>query len=120
MKRDWEIIRNILLKTEGLVAGKTLRASDFDGTESEIIAYHVQLLKEAELIDAEILPYLGSSHCHFDIHRLTWTGHDFLDSIRNNNIWEKTKSTILNKSSSMTFDVIKSVAIKIAMELISS
>lgn len=120
MKRDWEIIRTILLRVEDLESGNTLRPSDFGGTDSEVIAYHVFLLKDAGLIDASILEYSGSSCIHFDIHSLTWSGHEFLDSIRNNSIWKETKSKILSKSGAMTFEIIKSVAVEIAKAMVNS
>ena len=119
MKRDWEIIRRILLKTEELGPGNSLRSSDFE-YEPEITAYHVKLLKEAGLLEAFIGEFLGGGPPHFDLFSLTWSGHEFLDSIRDDNIWQETKFKVLDKSGSMTFEVIKSVAIELAKGLILS
>ncbi|MGZ8158118.1 MAG: DUF2513 domain-containing protein [Methylobacter sp.] len=114
MKRNWDTIREILLRAEALESGTTLRLSDFDENRSDEIAYHVQLLKEAELIQVSILEYLGGAGIHFDLERLTWSGHELLDAIRSETIWDKTKTTITNKGVAMTFELIKSVAIGLA------
>ncbi|WP_019518458.1 DUF2513 domain-containing protein [Aggregatibacter actinomycetemcomitans] len=41
---------------------------------------------------------------------LTWQGHEFLDKIRNDSVWNKVKSTVQSKSLDLSFDVIKQVA----------
>lgn len=114
MKRDWDTIREILLKSEELETDATLTLSDFDVSRHGEIAYHVKLLDESGLIKVSIIEYYGDSGIHFDLGRLTWSGHELLDAIRNDTIWNKTKSIITAKSGAMTFDLIKSVAIDFA------
>jgi len=41
---------------------------------------------------------------------LTWEGHDFLDKIRENTMWNRTKTNIKENALPMTLEVIKSVA----------
>jgi Hypothetical protein (DUF2513) len=118
MKRNWDTIREILLRAEALESDTTLRLSDFDENRSDEIAYHVKLLKEAELIQVSIAEFLGGAGIHFDLERLTWSGHEFLDAIRNVTIWDKTKATIAEKGGTMTFELVKSVAIKLATALV--
>jgi hypothetical protein len=114
MKRNWDTIRKILLKSEELSPDDTLRPSDFNEDRADEIAYHVKLLDEAGLIKASIVEYSGGAGIHFDLERLTWSGHDFLDAVRNESIWSKTKAKITDKGGAMTFDLIKSVAIELA------
>jgi Hypothetical protein (DUF2513) len=73
MKRNWDTIREILLRAEALEPDTTLRLSDFDENRSDEIAYHVKLLKEAELIQVSIAEFLGGAGIHFDLERLTWS-----------------------------------------------
>jgi DNA-binding transcriptional ArsR family regulator len=114
MKRNWDIIREILLKTEELLPEENLTLSNFDSDKSDEISYHVKLLEEAGLIKVSIAEFLGGNDIHFDLERLTWTGHEFLDAIRSETIWSKTKKTISEKGGSMTYELIKSVAIGLA------
>ncbi len=119
MKRNWDTIREILLKGEELEFGNTLTISDFDEIRAKEIEYHVKLLKESNLIKATVVEFYGGG-CQFDLESLTWSGHDFLDAIRNDTIWNKTKTTIATKSGSMTFELIKSIAIELAKAAIGS
>ena len=57
---------------------------------------------------------LGPGPYDFFAERLTWNGHEFLDAIRSDTIWQKTKSSFLSKGLSMTFDLVKSVAVEVA------
>ncbi|WP_080619118.1 DUF2513 domain-containing protein [Streptococcus oralis] len=41
---------------------------------------------------------------------MTWEGHDFLDKIRENTMWNRTKTNIKENALPMTLEVIKSVA----------
>jgi Hypothetical protein (DUF2513) len=45
---------------------------------------------------------------------LTWYGHELLDAIRNESIWNKTKSTFADKSDAMTFELVREVATSFA------
>lgn len=46
----------------------------------------------------------------FCVGRLTWEGHDFLDKIRSETVWNKTKETIVKKGLPFVFDVVKELA----------
>lgn len=110
MKRDWDIIRDLLLKTENLNPNETLSLKDFETNTQFEISYHVQLLESAGLINASISNEISQSPTHFFLRSLTWEGHEFLDSIRVKSTWQKVKSIIAEKGGVMTFDVIKTVA----------
>ena len=112
MKRDWDTIREILLKTEGLSVGSDLSPNDFDAERIDEISYHVKLLEESGLVKASIAEFLGDSGIHFDIERLTWSGHEFLDAIRDDNVWKKIKKIASEKSVTMPFDVLKQHRVK--------
>ncbi len=114
MKRNWDIIREILLKAEELNPECTLILSDFDEDRAHEIVYHVKLLDESGLIKVSIVEFLGDANIHFDLDRLTWAGHDFLDAVRNDSMWNKTKEMITDKGGAMTLELIKSFAISLA------
>lgn len=119
MKRDWDVIREILQKTEELEPNKMLELEDFKDKDAYLVSYQVRILLEASLIDAVLSEVMGNEPKNFFIIRLTWEGHEFLDSIRNDSIWMKTKSKILEKGGSMTFDVVNAVALNFIKNAIS-
>ena len=51
---------------------------------------------------------------------MTWEGHDFLDKIREDTIWNKTKGLIKNKALPMTLDVVKEIASAVISEMMKS
>ena len=92
MKRDIELIRTLLLSIEGQDQGKDDDIGiDAPGYEPAIVNGHLRLLKEAALIDAHEVPDDETDIFHYVPTRLTWRGHEFLDTIRDPEIWRKTK-----------------------------
>lgn len=89
-----DLIRTILLKVEAdeTLAGSFQRvnAATFgitDHTDAEVI-YHLVMLVEAGFLAANIkLARVGE----IVVSRLTWNGHEFLDDIRDPEIWQRTK-----------------------------
>jgi hypothetical protein len=119
MERNWDTIREILLATEALLPDTTLALTDFDNDHAHTISYHVELLTESNLLHASISRSIGKGPTQFHVYRLTWSGHELLDAIRNESIWNKTKNAILGKGGSMTFDIVTSVAIEFVKKAIS-
>ena len=64
--------------------------------------YHVQLACDAGLM----------SQVSRDAYRLTAQGHDFIEAISDESIWEKTKKAIAKMSGHVTLEMIKVIAIK--------
>ncbi len=121
MKRDWDTIRKILVKLEDVdPKNGALHLSDFPSAEPEKISYHVELLMEATLIYGKMSKTIGKGPYDFLAIRLTWQGHEFLDSIRNDKVWNKTKDSFISKGVSMTFELVKSVAIDITRSYLKS
>ena len=78
-------------------------------------------MKEHGLVDAMIAPANdGSEHeilvCK--IERLTWDGHDFLDKIRDESIWEQAKRKCFNETGGLSIDFLKIFLIDIAKKKI--
>ena len=120
MKRDWDTIREILTTLENNTSSNNIQLSDFPSQEAENISYHVELLLEANLVDGEMDEILGREPSDFDISRLTWNGHEFLDSINNDTVWNKTKKSFASNGISMTIELIKSVAADATTSILKS
>ncbi len=115
MKRNWDTIRDILTRLEEHNSEEDwLNLSNFSQDKQSEISYHMELLIEAGLVNGQMSEEFGSGPEDFFATRLTWDGHEFLDAIRNDTVWQKTKKSFINKGLSMTFDLVKSVASDVA------
>ncbi len=90
-----DLIREVLLRIEGdpMLDGAhssyAFEESDFPGHSAEEIAYHINLLLEDGFLNAPDPTFQTPA---LAVARLTSAGHDFLDNIRNEDIWCKTKA----------------------------
>jgi len=121
MKRNWDTIRDILIKLEEKGNDKPyLSLNDFSTETHANISYHIEILEESGIIKCNISKTMGNNINDFFALRLTWAGHELLDSIRNENIWNKTKNKFKTKGLDMTYDLVKSVALKLTTELLQN
>lgn len=119
MRRNWDTIREILVRLEDLPdTDSVLSIDDFPGQRAHEISYHAELLLDARLVEGEMDRLLGPGAASFMLQRLTWSGHEFLDAVRSDTVWNKTKKTFASKGLDMTFDLAKSVAAEIAVGLV--
>ncbi|WP_439259495.1 DUF2513 domain-containing protein [Lonepinella sp. BR2930] len=117
MKRDWDLIRRILLTLEQKADRSPLFSDQIANYDAENVAYHFKIMNDAGLIDGENSSVIGAFN--YTAYGLTWQGHEFLDQIRNDSIWNKIKSTLRSKSIDLSFDVIKTVATVIIKNAVS-
>lgn len=115
MKRDLNLLRNIMLKLEERPILQDNISSIFKNkTEEEYvqISDHIKLLED--------LGYLELGSCligvipAFDycIVRITNDGYTFIENIRDKNIWEKIKPKIL-LSGNLALEFVKALAISV-------
>lgn len=122
MIRNWEIIREILLRLEGSDTPNVyVNANSFAEFPEQEVAYNMRLLSEAGYIEARIL---NSSSGDGKINaawatRLTNAGHDLLDTIRNDTVWGKVKDKFASTGMDMTFDLVIGVGKKIIEAMLS-
>jgi hypothetical protein len=81
---------------------------DLEGVSNELVSYQIKILSQGGLIEADNC----STQSGFDWRAvgLTWAGHEFLDTIKNDTVWAKTKSFVLSKGGSASFTVIGKIA----------
>jgi hypothetical protein len=108
MKRDMDLIRRLLLELEekDLGNGQWVDFDVHDGEEIKVTE-HLFLLSEAGFIEGNNLNTLSDRM--FKARRLTWSGHDFVDSIRNDDTWRKTKDGAL-AAGGWTVDLLRDLA----------
>jgi hypothetical protein len=109
MKRDWELVRQILFRIEELGDTKSyLNDHDLPPYDADNVGYHMRMLDEAGLIDAKCSEHTSGMNC--EARRLTWDGHEFLDQVRENTVWNRTKAAVREKGLALSFDVIRMTA----------
>ena len=54
----------------------------------EEINYHIRLLIEAGMVKGNLGPVFPT------VSKLTWDGHEFLDNIKDSDVWSKTKERL--------------------------
>jgi hypothetical protein len=113
MKRDWDVVRKILLALEEQ-EGANSQLGSLDDVDDESFGYHVKLMKDAGLLEAAVMTPLNGPILAVAL-RMTWEGHEFLDSIRPKSTWDKVKEQAKEKGVSLSVDAIKFLA-KAAMD----
>lgn len=130
MKRDWDLIRKQLTDIEeDKNLFSNLPSEPIWGTQDE--SAYLQQLEEHQIAQRHFFGHLELliengyvSDLHFsktasrrrffispnNNPRLTMAGHDLLDTMRSNSIWEKIKATGKSKGIELTFETIKAMA----------
>ncbi|MBI3398676.1 MAG: DUF2513 domain-containing protein [Deltaproteobacteria bacterium] len=93
MKRDFDLIRRIMIDIEKIPARRYEQNFSYDGFDSATINQHI-----ANLIDAGLVNGTTNStnvRTTVLVNDLTWAGHDFLDAMRDDNLWNKAKEHVL-------------------------
>ncbi|MBU6391902.1 MAG: DUF2513 domain-containing protein [Planctomycetota bacterium] len=105
MKRNFDLIRRILLDIEKVPAGEPFGKISYPEYDQPTIYEHLNLLSDGGLIKAKIIK-AGTDIIDVHISGLTWGGHDFLDSAKDDSIWQKAKDTVLKSTPSITFGIL--------------
>lgn len=110
MERNWDTIRELLLAVDACPRDTVVIPADFESDRGSELLQHVELLLEANLIDADIIKVLSPGVSQFQVFRLRWDGCELLDNIRNDNVWNQTKLFFGNQKIGMTYDAVLSVS----------
>jgi hypothetical protein len=86
----------------------TVKVSGRDPVE---ISEHIRLLADAGFLIAEDVSTFGAFE--WQTKGLTWEGHNFLDSIRNDTVWSRVKEAIAAKGGGAGLEIVKELAVQI-------
>jgi DNA-binding transcriptional ArsR family regulator len=107
MKRDMDLIRTILQRVESCEDPYGLEHMPaIDDYSKPQISYHMKLLCDAGLIEAQTIDEMGSDYAEFTLINLTCYGQDFLDATKDDTLWKKAKETVIKPGASFTFDIL--------------
>lgn len=110
MKRDMELVRKILFEIEDKYVSKMLMGLQIEGYDQVTVAYHCKIMYEAGLISEYKSHYANDEIYIFFVGSLSWEGNDYLDKIRDNSIWNKTKATIKERGLPLMIETIKTIS----------
>ena len=96
-----DLIRLTLMQVEGEEP-----IPDMTNYSEEQRVYHSALLIEAGLVDGNIVEGSTGFPEGTVMRRLTWAGHEFLDAVREDSIWNKVKQKVIKPGASWTFGLL--------------
>lgn len=112
MKRDMELLRKILFTIEeeykpgeGYMFGLRI-----EGYDMQTIAEHCDLLYQQGFVQTYKPQFASDSIFAFSVGNLTSRGYDYLELIRNDDVWDKTKAEIDAKKYPKTIEWFAKIA----------
>jgi hypothetical protein len=118
MKRNWDLLRWILNQAESFTGGCPIVVTDgvqytsrhhkldIGERDFEEVCEHILLLGDAGLAEVRDLRETSDDTSGVVIDRLTMTGHDFLDTARNDKRWKEVMTTVNEKGGAVTTGVL--------------
>jgi hypothetical protein len=109
MKRDLDLVRQLLLQIEGLPAGPPAqyRTSEI---EDPVLLAHFELVIASGLVNGKISRSQSSRGDVISISGLTWEGHEWIEMVRSQSVWNATKSMLIDSGAALTYELTKAAA----------
>ena len=106
MKRDWDCIRAVLaaLDDKGDAASK-IRPKDIREFDPELVSYQIHLLLDAKLVNGSC----DKLRLDCFAQSMTWEGHELLDKMLSDGLWNKIKSTAREQGIKLSFEAVKAL-----------
>lgn len=113
MKRDMDLVRAILLDIEkNNVFQEDGYTPQIPGYSLEEIAYHVQIMEDADLLLAHV-QWFQRGPPRIYLARMAWKGHEFLDASRNESLWNQAKEKVFDATGGIGFEALKALLIQL-------
>lgn len=107
MKRDWDLVRRILIEVEELPdLTSSLRPENIPDYPKDVVSYHIQIMEQAGFLDAVCTDYLSAGTLCI-AKQLTWEGHELLSKIRDQSAWNRVRTLIKTKGFEVSYDALK-------------
>lgn len=112
MRRDLDLVRQLLLQIEALPAGPPAqyRMSEI---EDPVLLAHFELVLASGLVNGKISRSQSSRGDVISISGLTWEGHEWIETVRSQSVWNETKATLIDGRGALTYELTKAVAARI-------
>ena len=119
MKRDLDLIRDMMLRIEachpkdGKITSETFKDLCDD---EEKVAFHLFLLYDVGFIVAEPVNHSKKRCSDYIVEYLTFIGCDYLDSIRDQSVWNSIKEKLRRIGGNATLDILTDLASSLLRE----
>ncbi len=112
MKRDLDLVRQLMLQIEALPAAPPVqyRMSEI---EDPVLLAHLEMLIEAGLVNGRISRSQGARGDVISVSGLTWQGHEWVEMVRGQSLWNEVKSAVLDGGGVLTFELARAMATKL-------
>lgn len=114
MKRDMDLVRQILLAIEASPEPTLPQHPVITGVSESDVIYNIMLLKQAGLIDGNDFRAMGQPMPVYISIGLTWAGHEFLDAARDESRWAKAKARLGGAFNTVTLGVLQELLVSFA------
>lgn len=95
MKRDMDLVRAILLRMEAVPEDEPApNPFEVEGSSEKVVGHHVYLMAQAGLLDAVEITLMSDLTKQAMPTGITWEGHDFIETMRSQEVWERTKQAM--------------------------
>ncbi|MFV0552893.1 MAG: DUF2513 domain-containing protein [Anaerorhabdus sp.] len=121
MKLNHDCVRELMLYLEeNLTIGDSIEINQLSlnaYTNEELLYASIKLI-EADYLDGKAF-YFIDGNCDVSVSSLTWNGHQFLDNVRDDDVWKNTKS-VISKFSTVSIGIMSNVASQVISSLIKA
>ncbi len=113
MKRDIDLLRKILFAVENRSPEAAPRELEIEGYTATAIGYHSYLLVDSGLAKGVDVTTISDALPHWQVLHLTSAGHDFADAARNDSTWKAATKMVIDKTDSVTLEVMKKILVSV-------
>lgn len=114
MKRNLDLLRDILVALEAHATPSEWIDPEVDGHTGVEVSYHIMLLHEAGLLEGWDRSAIGVFR--WSASRLTWEGHEFLEAARDDATWKEITERVAERTGGQPFVVVKDALLASAKE----
>lgn len=112
MTLDMDLVRQILTDLEAVKWTNQAYEIKVDGYDDADVMYHVKMMGQAGLLNTLDSSTMDGPEIYpIDI---TWQGQQFFQKVKSDAIYQQAKSTVLQKTGALAFDLLAAVATRLA------
>lgn len=109
MKRDMDLVRQILLTIEERPPESDSCEVTIPGSSKDELQLHLRLMEDAGLVQG-----VSNSSSSASCTRMTWQGYEFLETTRKDTLWQKAKEITIQQTGGLSIaaltEALKTVA----------
>ncbi|MEO6527773.1 MAG: DUF2513 domain-containing protein [Gemmatimonadaceae bacterium] len=109
MKRDIDLVRQIMMNIEDLPSGPSMQFR-MGEVDDPVVRAHLEMMISAGLVNGKITEPYGARGAVIIISGLSWEGHEWIETVRDDGLWNEVKITVLNCGGALTFEIARDVA----------